>query len=174
VRTGYPVAVLFWILAVPTPRAILIGALVAAAGLAIRAYASGYLRKDRELATSGPYAHTRNPLYLGSAILAAGFVIAGNSVWGAILVAAYFSVFYYAVMRNEEEDLRKRFGTPYDDYAARVPLFFPLLGSRTSSAGSRFSSAQYARNREYRALIGALLGVGIMWVRMYIRHRFGY
>jgi protein-S-isoprenylcysteine O-methyltransferase Ste14 len=102
VRTGYPVAVLFLALAAPTARAIAIGAAVAFLGLAIRAYASGYLRKDRELATTGPYARTRNPLYFGSAILAAGFVIAGNSIWAGGLVALYFGVFYYAVMRNEE------------------------------------------------------------------------
>jgi protein-S-isoprenylcysteine O-methyltransferase Ste14 len=175
VRTGYPVAVLFLVLAAPTPRAILIGGAVAFIGLAIRAYASGYLRKDRELATTGPYARTRNPLYFGSAILAAGFVIAGNSLWAGMLVALYFGIFYYAVMRNEEEDLGKRFGAPFDDYAARVPLFFPSFFAKSASGeGSRFSWAQYSRNREYKAFIGSLLGVGVMWLRMYIRHRFGY
>lgn len=174
VRTGYPVAILFLLLASPTPRAILIGALVAFLGLAIRGYASGYLRKDRELATCGPYARTRNPLYFGSAILAAGFGIAGQSVWAGALVAAYFAIFYYAVMRNEEEDLRKRFGAPFDEYAARVPLFFPAFIARGGPGGSAFSWAQYSRNREYQALIGTLLGVGVMWARMYVRHRFGY
>jgi protein-S-isoprenylcysteine O-methyltransferase Ste14 len=175
VRTGYPVAVLFLALAAPTARAIAIGAAVAFLGLAIRAYASGYLRKDRELATTGPYARTRNPLYFGSAILAAGFVIAGNSIWAGGLVALYFGVFYYAVMRNEEDDLRERFGAPFDEYAARVPLFFPSFFAKSASReGPRFSWTQYARNREYKALVGSLLGVGVMWLRMYIRHRFGY
>jgi len=174
VRTGYPVAALFLVLASPTPRMILIGALVSALGLGVRGYASGYLRKDRELATAGPYARTRNPLYLGSAILAGGFVIAGDSIWAAILAALYFSVFYYAVMRNEEEDLRKRFGMAFDEYAARVPLFFPALRAKSTGEAAKFSWAQYARNREYQALIGAALGVGVMWARMYIRHRFGY
>lgn len=173
VRTGYPVAALFLLLASPTPKGILIGAVVALAGLTIRGYASGYLRKDRELATSGPYAHTRNPLYLGSAILAAGFVIAGHSVWAGLLVAAYFAIFYYAVMRNEEEDLRKRFGSAFDEYAVSVPLFFPSLMARWAG-GAAFSWVQYSRNHEYNALIGTLLGIGVMWARMYIRHRFGY
>lgn len=175
VRTGYPVAVLFLVLASPTAAAILIGALVAFVGLAIRAYASGYLRKDQELATCGPYARTRNPLYFGSAILAAGFVIAGHSVWAGASVAAYFAIFYYAVMRNEEEDLRKRFGGTLDEYAARVPLFFPALTARSTGGGAAsFSWAQYSRNREYQAFIGTLLGIGVMWVRMYVRYRFGY
>jgi protein-S-isoprenylcysteine O-methyltransferase Ste14 len=174
VRTGYPVAVLFLVLASPTLRAILIGALVSLVGLAIRAYAAGYLRKDRELATTGPYARTRNPLYLGSAILAAGFMVAGHSIWAAVLVGLYFGVFYYAVMRNEEEDLRKRFGAPFDEYAAKVPLFYPAVIASQNAVGVHFSWSQYARNREYRALIGTLLGVGVMWARMYVRHRFGY
>jgi protein-S-isoprenylcysteine O-methyltransferase Ste14 len=174
VRTGYPVAVLFLVLASPTPRMILIGALVSAVGLAIRGCAAGYLRKDRELATAGPYARTRNPLYLGSAILAAGFMIAGNSIWAAVLVALYFSVFYYAVMRNEEEDLSKRFGAAFDEYAKRVPLFFPSIVARSSGQATSFSWAQYSRNREYKALVGTLLGVGVMVIRMYIRRRFGY
>lgn len=174
VRTGYPVALLFLVLASPTPRMILTGALVSAVGLAIRGYAAGYLQKDRELATVGPYARTRNPLYLGSAILAAGFMIAGNSLWAAVLVALYFSVFYYAVMRNEEEDLSKRFGARFDEYAKHVPLFFPAVVARSSSDGTRFSWSQYSSNREYKALIGTLLGVGVMVVRMYVRHQFGY
>ncbi|MGH9571951.1 MAG: methyltransferase family protein [Candidatus Acidiferrales bacterium] len=174
VRTGYPVAVLFLLLASPTPRMILIGAIVSAFGLAIRGYASGYLRKDRELATSGPYARTRNPLYLGSAILAAGFVIAGTSFWAGLIVTLYFSVFYYAVMRNEEEDLGKRFGAPFHEYAKRVPLFFPSFTAKSSASAAKFSWSQYSRNREYKALIGTVLGVAVMWLRMYIRCRSGY
>ena len=103
----------------------MIGGIVAAFGLLVRAAASGHLRKDEELATAGPYASTRNPLYLGSAFLAAGFIIAGNSWWAGLIVGVYFAVFYYAVIRNEEEDLRKRFGATFEAYAARVPLFFP-------------------------------------------------
>ena len=179
VRAGYPVAVVYLVLADPKPRWILIGALVAAIGLLIRGASSGHLRKDLELATSGPYAHTRNPLYLGSAFLAAGFAIAGGSWWAGLLVVAYFGTFYYAVMRNEERDLHRRFGAAFDAYAARVPLFFPWFAraNATSSGGEtrrQFSWAQYRRNREYRALIGTIAGVGVLLLRMWIRRRFGY
>jgi Phospholipid methyltransferase len=184
VRTGYPVAVIYLVLADPKPRWILIGAVVAAIGLLIRGASAGHLRKDRELATSGPYAYTRNPLYLGSAFLAAGFAIAGGSWWAGLLVVAYFGIFYYAVMRNEEQDLQRRFGADFDAYAARVPLFFPwhfflsLMGAGAKSSGSAggqpFSWAQYRRNREYRALIGTIAGVGVLFLRMWIRRRFGY
>ena len=176
VRTGYPVGVIYWLLASPTPRSIAIGSAVAFVGLAIRAAASGHLRKDRELATSGPYAHTRNPLYFGSAFMALGFSIAGNSLWAGLLVMVYFGVFYYAVMRNEAEDLGKLFGQSYASYAARVPLFFPRLTEGTSEASlsTPFSWAQYRRNREYKAFLGTVLGVAILFLRMYIRRRVGY
>jgi protein-S-isoprenylcysteine O-methyltransferase Ste14 len=180
VRAGYPVAVAYWLLASPTPHSILYGSIVAALGLIVRSLASGHLRKDRELATSGPYACTRNPLYLGSALLAAGFIMAGHS-WGAgSLVAAYFSVFYYAVMRNEEEDLRARFGTTFDEYSTHVPLFFPRApaGETTETSGShsnaKFSWRQYLTNREYKASIGAIAGMGVVCLRMWVRARWGY
>lgn len=180
VRTGYPVAAVYLVLADPKPRWILIGAVVAAIGLLIRGASSGHLRKDRELATSGPYAYTRNPLYLGSAFLAAGFALAGGSRWAGLLVVAYFGIFYYAVMRNEEQDLHRRFGAVFDAYLARVPLFFPWFaraGARSSGSetgGQQFSWAQYRRNREYEALIGTIAGLGVLFLRMWIRRRFGY
>jgi protein-S-isoprenylcysteine O-methyltransferase Ste14 len=177
VRLGYPVAVIYWLLANPTPHSILYGGIVAAFGLLVRAAAAGYLRKDRELAVTGPYARTRNPLYLGSAILAAGFVVAGHAWLAGLLVSAYFAIFYYAVMRNEEEDLRLRFGAEFESYAAHVPLFFPNVFGGTPSSNDRngaFSVAQYRRNREYRALIGTIAALGMVWLRMWIRMRFRY
>jgi protein-S-isoprenylcysteine O-methyltransferase Ste14 len=180
VRFGYPVAAIFLVLARPTPRSILEGGIVAAFGLLIRAAAAGHLRKDEQLAIAGPYSVTRNPLYLGSAILAAGFIIAGYSLWAGLIVGLYFAVFYYAVIRNEEADLRKRFGAPFDEYAARVPLFFPSLRvradeiSKAKSPETSFSWPQYCRNREYQALLGAFVGLGVVWLRMWIRARYGY
>lgn len=185
VRLGYPMAIIYWLLATPTWRSIAYGTVVAALGLMVRAAAAGYLRKDRELAVTGPYARTRNPLYLGSAILAAGFVVASHSWIAGLLVSLYFGIFYYAVMRNEEEDLRMRFGADFNAYATRVPLFFPNIfatgGSQSPAnsvtsgeANGRFSWAQYRRNREYRALFGAIGAMAMVCLRMYIRARFGY
>jgi len=185
VRLGYPVAIIYWLLATPTSRSIAYGTVVALFGLIVRAAAAGYLRKDRELAVTGPYALTRNPLYLGSAILAAGFVVAAHSWVAGLLVSLYFGIFYYAVMRNEEDDLRMRFGPDFNAYASRVPLFFPnpfASGKPQSPASSGtnaegkggFSWAQYRRNREYRALFGSIAAMAMVCLRMYIRGRFGY
>jgi protein-S-isoprenylcysteine O-methyltransferase Ste14 len=185
VRLGYPVAIIYWLLATPTWRSIVYGTIVALFGLIVRAAAAGYLRKDRELAVTGPYALTRNPLYLGSAILAAGFVVASHSWIAGLLVSLYFGIFYYAVMRNEEEDLRMRFGRDFNAYATRVPLFFPnpfASGKSRSPANSGtngeanggFSWAQYRRNREYRALLGTIGAIAMVGLRLYIRARIGY
>jgi protein-S-isoprenylcysteine O-methyltransferase Ste14 len=177
VRVGYPVAIAYWLLARPTLHSILYGTIVAAFGLIVRAAASGHLRKDRELATTGPYACTRNPLYLGSSFLAGGFIVAGRSWFAGVLVAAYFGVFYYAVMRNEEEDLRARFGAIYDKYAGLVPLFLPRAPKISTTAATDspggFSWSQYLSNREYKALIGTVAGMAIMCFRMWIRVRWG-
>ena len=180
VRAGYPVAVLFWIFARPSYDSLAVGGGIAAIGLIIRAVAAGHLKKDRELATSGPYAYTRNPLYLGSSLLAVGFAVAGASWADGALVIGYFALFYYAVMRNEEADLRRRFGPAFDEYASRVRLFLPWFASRPDEAwrtlsppAKTFSWALYRRNREYNALIGTLAGIGLLWARMWLHYRWG-
>jgi protein-S-isoprenylcysteine O-methyltransferase Ste14 len=168
VRLGYPAALAACWFAHPTPQSIAACAAVGLIGLLVRALAAGYLHKNEQLATSGPYAFTRNPLYLGSSILAAGFLIGFHSWWAAAIVAAYFAVFYPAVIRREERILRARHGTTFDEYARRVPLFFPRLTPRRDVEGSsvRFSWAQYIRNREYRAAIGFAIGLALLTVLM--------
>ena len=168
VRAGYPVAAIYLVLAAPTFRWMAIGAVIAAFGLITRAAAAGHLRKDQELATTGPYSRTRNPLYLGSALLAAGFIVAGHSLWAGVVVAS-------------GNDLRARFGFEFEAYSARVSKFFPSfhpIGSEPSSpkdtVTAPFSWAQYRRNREYQALIGTLAGLGVLWLRMWLRARSGY
>lgn len=158
VRLGYPLAIVVLCLARPTPRSILCGAVVGAAGLLLRAAAAGYLYKQEVLAVSGPYAYTRNPLYLGSAILAAGAAMATRSWPSAFILVGYFALFYSIVMRGEEQELRAHHGAAFDEYAKAVPLFFPRLRPAEVSSGApaNFSFSQYRKNREYRAGIGFL------------------
>ncbi len=169
VRLGYPIAALAFWLALPTPAALAAGAVVAVGGLLIRGAAAGHLRKHEELATSGPYAWTRNPLYLGSAFLATGFLIVGNSLALAAIVTIYFSVFYAAVMSREAAELRERYGAAFDEYAAQVPLFFPrprVARGRASASEARFSWARYRRNREYQAALATLLALAALAAKM--------
>ena len=179
VRAGYPLSILYIALAAPTITFIAIGAAVAAIGLIVRGAAAGHLRKLETLTTSGPYAWTRNPLYLGSSLLAAGFAIAGGSPWSALVIAAYFLIFYPAVMKKEEVELHQRYGTAFDEYAARVPLFWPRPPRRPGAAvagngEASFSWKQYQRNREYQAAIGVLGALLLVCLRMIVRRRTGW
>lgn len=159
VRLGYLLAVVVLFLARPTPRSILLGAAVGLIGLSIRAYAAGFLRKQEVLAMTGPYARTRNPLYFGSSILAAGAAVAMHSWWAAVLLIVYFTLVYSFVMRREEMELRQQHGAAFDEYAGAVPLFLPRLtgAARPVGASGGFSWQQYKRNHEYRAAFGFLL-----------------
>jgi protein-S-isoprenylcysteine O-methyltransferase Ste14 len=158
VRLGYPLAIVVLFFSRPTPRSILFGALAGLIGLWVRAHAAGYLHKQEVLTVTGPYAYTRNPLYLGSAILALGAGIATQSWISALVLILYFAVFYSIVMRREANELRLRHGASFEEYACAVPLFIPRLTAAKlpgESAGS-FSFAQYRKNHEWQASVGFL------------------
>jgi protein-S-isoprenylcysteine O-methyltransferase Ste14 len=159
VRLGYPLAIAVLFFARPNPRSILFGALVGLVGLALRAWAAGYLHKQQMLTVTGPYAYTRNPLYLGSAVLALGVAIATRSWISSLLLGVYFTVFYSIVMRKEENELRPRHATNFDRYAAAVPIFFPRLSpvKLSNSGNGAFSPDQYKKNHEWQAAVGFLL-----------------
>jgi protein-S-isoprenylcysteine O-methyltransferase Ste14 len=159
VRLGYPLAAVVLWLARPSPSSILTGAVVGAIGLWVRARAAGHLRKQEVLASTGPYAYTRNPLYFGSFILTVGAAIAARSWPSALILFAYFSLFYSIVMRREERELYQHHGDAFREYARAVPLFLPRLtpAKLSSATAAPFSFAQYKKNREYRAAIGFLL-----------------
>jgi len=158
VRLGYPLAIAVLYFSRPTPRSILLGALTGIIGLGVRAYAAGYLHKQEVLTVTGPYAYTRNPLYLGSAILALGTGIATRSWISTLVLILYFAVFYSMVMKREANELRLRHGAAFEEYARTVPLFIPRLTAAKlpgNSAGS-FSFAQYKKNHEWQATVGFL------------------
>ncbi len=159
VRLGYPVSAVVLLLARPSPNSILAGAAVGAIGLWVRARAAGHLRKQEVLTTTGPYAYTRNPLYLGSFILTVGAAIAAHFWPSALILFSYFALFYSFVMQREERELYEHHGDAFREYARAVPLFLPRLTPAKLSVASAapFSFAQYNRNREYRAAIGFLL-----------------
>jgi protein-S-isoprenylcysteine O-methyltransferase Ste14 len=159
VRLGYPLAVAVLWFARPTPRGIVLGTAVGLVGLWLRAYSAGHLHKHEFLSVAGPYTRTRNPLYLGSAILALGVAVATHSWTSTLILCGYFALFYSIVMRREEVELRQRYGGAFDEYARAVPLFLPRMTAARLSGGSAgvFSFEQYKRNREYRAATGFLL-----------------
>jgi protein-S-isoprenylcysteine O-methyltransferase Ste14 len=159
VRLGYPLAVIALALARPSLKSILLGAVLGAIGLFIRARAAGHLHKQQVLTITGPYAYTRNPLYLGSFILTVAAAVAIRSWIAAIILCGYFALVYSVVMLREERELYSHHGAAFEEYARAVPLFLPRLSpSRIAAAApGAFAVAQYKRNREYRAAIGFLL-----------------
>ncbi|MEP7337885.1 MAG: isoprenylcysteine carboxylmethyltransferase family protein [Acidobacteriota bacterium] len=154
VPIGFVTAILFTIFSRPTGWSLAVGIPIALGGAMIRAWASGHLRKNAELAVSGPYAHTRNPLYFGSFVMAAGCAIAGGS-WmiGAWLVLFFLAV-YWPVMQAEAARMQTLFGGDYAQWSADVPLFLPRLTPYRSGQIRGFDVNQYLHHREYRALIG--------------------
>jgi protein-S-isoprenylcysteine O-methyltransferase Ste14 len=172
VPLGFACAAVFLVLARPDRRSLVIGGAVALLGLAIRAWASGHIRKTAQLAVSGPYAHTRNPLYLGSFILGLGFTVAAASglllflLLGGLFAALFLGI-YWPVMRVEAATLAEMFGEEYTQYAAAVPLLFPRPTPYRAAEGSavRFDFALYMRYREYRAALGLLVAWCVLWLK---------
>lgn len=157
VPLGFIFAAVYIWLARPAWWSIALGAGVSLLGVLIRALASGHVRKNEELTTTGPYGHTRNPLYLGSIVIAIGFAIAARSLWIGIVLVVLFLAIYLPVIRSEEEFLRSKFAD-FDEYVERVPRLVPRLTSASPESGS-FSRDLYLRHREYNALIGTVLMV---------------
>jgi len=156
VPAGFLLAAAFAYFARPTPASMAAGLPVAGAGILLRAWAAGHLAKNERLAVSGPFAWCRNPLYLGTLVVAAGLAGAAREPLLAVLFAAVFGLVYLPVVELEEQHLRQLF-PEYEDYAARVPLFVPRRPARVGEG--RFRWALYLKNREYNALVGFLAGV---------------
>jgi protein-S-isoprenylcysteine O-methyltransferase Ste14 len=169
VPLGFVFAALYVWLAHPTVNSLLLGILVALPGLLLRAFASGHVKKNEELTITGPYSYTRNPLYLGSLILAIGFAIASrNWIIAAVIVALFFFI-YLPVIRGEEGFLRQQF-SEFNDYASNVPLLFPRLTSYGPGSGS-FSLKLYRKHREYNAALGAAAVIAILIAKLiFISH----
>jgi protein-S-isoprenylcysteine O-methyltransferase Ste14 len=172
VPLGFGLTVLYLWLARPTYRFIAFGALLIVPGLLIRALASGHVRKNEELATSGPYAYVRNPLYLGSLLIGIGFAFAARSWWIGLALLVMFFAIYLPVIRAEEAFLHARF-PEFNDYVLRVPRLFPRVLPRSSAAQSAadtsagtFSFDLYRKHREYNALLGALAILAALIAKM--------
>uniref|UniRef100_E6PYS0 Isoprenylcysteine carboxylmethyltransferase family protein n=1 Tax=mine drainage metagenome TaxID=410659 RepID=E6PYS0_9ZZZZ len=148
----------------PRPGPMLASAALVLPGLWLRGYAAGYVKKNRELTMTGPYAYTRNPLYLGSILIAFGFAVALTSLVFAIVLIGGFLMIYVPVIASEEDFLRRTF-PKYEEYCERVPRLIPRLTPAPSSLTTHvhetergsFSFSLYCRHREYNSAMGALL-----------------
>jgi protein-S-isoprenylcysteine O-methyltransferase Ste14 len=168
VPLGFLCGALFLIFARPRPATLIAGAIVSILGLLLRGWAAGHIRKNSALATSGPYAFTRNPLYLRSFLLGLGFTI-GSGFWPlGILFAVLFLGIYFPVMRVESGTLAELFGQNFQRYAREVPLFFPRVTPyRCGESGNGFDSGLYMRYREYRAALGLVIAWTLLVLKAY-------
>lgn len=158
-------------LATPSARSLAAGAVLAVVGLLVRTISAGFIHKDDTLTTTGPYAHTRNPLYLGSFLLGLGVTAAGGNLWFVGLFLLFFASIYTATIRKEARLLADRYGDAYAEYAAHVPLFFPRptpYNAAGVNSQPEFSYARWRGNREYEAVLGAVTGFAALAVRMVV------
>ena len=165
VPLGFVVAALFVWLARPSVASLLLGAVFVAMGLLLRGWASGHLQKNERLATTGPYAYTRNPLYLGSLTLAVGFAVAARSWWVALILAAMFVTIYLPVIGGEEKYLAQRF-PEFAAYAHEVPRLVPRLNPQGKASGT-FSWALYGKHREYHATLGSVAILAVLVLKLF-------
>jgi len=163
IPVGFLFAVLYIWLAHPTAASIAAGAAIAALGLGLRAWASGHVSKAAEITQSGPYAYTRNPLYLGSIIIGAGFAVASMNLWIALAMLALFLGVYVPVIRWEEAWLRAHL-EGFDEYAARVPRLLPRL--TPAGLPGAFSAERYRKHREYNAVLGAVAMLAALVIKL--------
>jgi protein-S-isoprenylcysteine O-methyltransferase Ste14 len=164
VPLGFALGIAYLVFCQPTSRLMLYGGALAFAGLVLRAWAAGHLDKNQQLAASGPYRYTRNPLYLGSFLMGAGFALAGNRWQLGLAFLVFFLAIYVPVMRREEAELRALFGEAFDSYARAVPPFLPS-GRRAPASGGAFMWRRYFRNREYQAALGFAAGFAFLFAK---------
>ncbi|MBT8396207.1 MAG: isoprenylcysteine carboxylmethyltransferase family protein [Gemmatimonadetes bacterium] len=168
-RLVWLLAIPFLLLSEPSPPRLIVGFLISVPGLFLRAYAAGSIHKEKELARGGPYRHLRHPLYLGSFFLGLGFSIAGGRWWFPFLYAGLFFWLYGRTIRAEERRLYALYGVEFGSYRDSVPAFFPRRKSAPpvpETEGFRFRL--FRRNREWQAGVGALVGFGLLFLRMYL------
>jgi protein-S-isoprenylcysteine O-methyltransferase Ste14 len=168
VPLGFLFAVLYLWLARPNWRVMALGLVVIVPGLLIRALASGHVRKNESLAISGPYAYTRNPLYLGSLLMGLGFAVAARSWWVGVALLVMFFAIYLPVISDEEKFLRQKF-PEFEKYAQKVPRMLPRFthgSSDHSEASAGFSVDLYLKHHEYNALLGTVAMMAALIVKM--------
>jgi len=168
VPAGTVLGILFLSRMHPSVRSLWIGGIIAVAGALLRLWAAGHIEKGKVLTQGGPYAFTRNPLYLGSFFMALGIILAGQGYWLLIPFGLFFVAFYFPVMRAEEQELLQGYGDRFVEYSQRVPLFIPGF-RKSGQAASTFLWSRAIRNREHRTVAGLVLAEALLILFLYIR-----
>ncbi len=165
IKLGFLFALIFIVAVKPSIIGMVLGIPIGIIGLLIRLWASGYIKKNKELSTSGPYSYTRNPLYLGSFFIGLGVSIAGSSIIFILLFIAAFYFVYSTVIKDEEKGLIELFGGSFLDYKSKVPCFFPLL--KPVRISKNFDIKLVVKHEEYNAWLGFIAALIVLWLKYY-------
>jgi protein-S-isoprenylcysteine O-methyltransferase Ste14 len=174
VPLGFVFAAVFLWRARPSLLSLALSLILVIPGLWLRGFAAGYVKKNAELTQTGPYAHTRNPLYLGSMMAAFGFAFASRQWYLVVLLAVLFLVIYLPVIQSEERFLRGHFAD-FDSYASRVPRLLPRITPAPAPHQERgsFSRALYLKHREYNSVVGAAALYATLLILLWVRAHYG-
>jgi protein-S-isoprenylcysteine O-methyltransferase Ste14 len=168
VPAGTVLGIIFLVLMHPSVRSLWIGGVIAFAGALLRLWAAGHIEKGKILAQGGPYAFTRNPLYLGSFFMALGIIIAGQGYWLLVPFIIFFAAFYFPVMKAEEQELLQGYGQQFVDYSTRVPLLIPGF-RKTGRVYSTFLWSRVIRNREHHTVAGLIAAEAVLVLLILLR-----
>lgn len=169
VPLGFLFVVFYIWLARPSTFSLWMSLVLVVPGIFLRGYASGYVKKNAELTATGPYAYTRNPLYLGSILIAYGFAAAARSIWIAVALTALFLAIYWPVILGEEEYLRAQF-PEYGEYCRRVPRLLPRPWGAHAAVRGQFSFKLYRKHREYNSILGSFCVYLVLIARIFLWH----
>ncbi len=160
---------LCFIFAKPSLWGLLVGAGLVILGEGIRLLSAGYIVKNELLTTSGPYAYTRNPLYLGSFVIGIGICFLSGLFY--IILPIYlllFALVYIPTIKSEEEFLQRKFGKEYLFYKNSVPAFLPLPKARFILSKGAFSWSRVKENNELRSFAFSLLLILLFVLKFFL------
>ena len=148
------------------PELFITGTLLSVAGIVIRFWAGGYVKKDKELATTGPYAFVRNPLYVGNVLIALGFCILSGQAWSFAALAVLYLWLYIPSIRKEERTLSKLFGDDFVRYKKHVRAMWPRLSPYETGPGG-WAASQWMKNGEHIVNAGLLIALAVLISRYF-------
>jgi protein-S-isoprenylcysteine O-methyltransferase Ste14 len=167
VPSGTILGIVFLFLMRPSSKSLWMGGSIAVTGVLLRLWAAGHIEKGKVLTQGGPYAFTRNPLYLGSFLMALGIIFAGQSYWLLLPFGLFFLICYLPVMKAEEKELLNGYGARFIEYSNLVPIFFPHF-RKASLSCSTFMWSRAIRNREHHTIAGFLVTEAILIALNYV------
>lgn len=149
----YPIGVYALFFGMPDDKSLQLGTWFILSGLFLRLWANGYAVKLKKLTTSGPYAFLRHPLYLGTILLAVGFIIMLKIYYIGMVFMSLIAVMYCWTMKKEEKQLEEKFGKAYINYKRRIPMLLPTIFPYREGEKWQFNFRRLIKSQEYKLFL---------------------